>query len=67
MSKDNWVKWAKAAFIRAIKTFGQSAVAAVGTGMIGITEIDLLGIVSIGAGGALLSFLTSLAGLPEVE
>lgn len=67
MDKEYIKKWLKAALIRALKTFGQSAAAAIGTGAIGITDMDLLGILSIGAGGALLSFLTSLAGLPEVE
>lgn len=67
MDKEYIKKWLKAALIRALKTFGQSAAAAIGTGAVGITDMDLLGILSIGAGGALLSFLTSLAGLPEVE
>lgn len=67
MNKDYWAKWAKAAAVRAIKTFGQSAVAAVGTTAIGITQMDVLAVLSVGLGGAFCSILTSLAGLPELE
>ena len=67
MNKEYWKQWAKAAAIRAVKTFGQSAVAAIGTTATGITEMDILGIISIGLGGAFCSILTSLAGLPELE
>lgn len=67
MNTEYWANWAKAALIRALKTFGQSAAAAIGTGAIGITDMDVLGVLSIGLGGAFLSLLTSLAGLPEVK
>lgn len=68
MNTEYWAKWSKAALIRAIKTFAQSILAAVGTEVVGITQMDILGLLSIGLGGAVLSILTSLAtGLPEVE
>lgn len=67
MNTDYWMKWGKAALIRALKTFGQTAASAIGVNAIGITDMDVLGILSIGLGGAFLSILTSLAGLPEVE
>ena len=46
---------------RAIKTFAQASAAVIGTGAMGILELDLLKVVSIGATAALLSILTSVA------
>ena len=65
--KDNSVKWLKAAGIRAVKTFAQTAVALIGTEMVGFTDLDWLHIVSVAGVAAVLSLLTSVAGLPEVE
>lgn len=59
-------KWWKAAGTRAIKTMAQSAVAAIGTSAM-ITEINWAVVVSATLIAGLLSVLTSLAGLPEVE
>lgn len=59
--------WLKAALIRAIKTFAQAMVAQIGAGTIGITEFDWLTALSISAMAAVLSILTSIAGLPEVD
>lgn len=59
-------KWAKAAGIRALKTFCQTAVSLITVGNM-ITEMDWLAIVSISATSAIVSILTSVAGLPEVE
>lgn len=59
-------KWWKAAAIRAIKTVAQTAVATVGAAVV-LTEVDwiMMGSASVLAG--VLSLLTSVAGLPEVE
>ena len=65
--KDNFLKWLKAAGIRAVKTFAQTAVALIGTEMVGFTDLDWLHIVSVAGVAAVLSLLTSVAGLPEVE
>lgn len=59
--------WLKAALIRAIKTFAQAMVAQIGAGTIGITDFDWLTALSISAMAAVLSILTSIAGLPEVD
>lgn len=59
-------KWWKAAGTRAIKTMAQSAVAAIGASAM-ITEINWAVVVSATLIAGLLSVLTSLAGLPEVE
>lgn len=62
----NWKIWIKAAAIRAIKTICQAAIATIGTAAI-ISEIDWKYIVSASLLAGILSLLTSLAGLPEVE
>lgn len=59
-------KWLKAAAIRALKTVAQAAIATIGTTAI-ITEIDWRIVVSSALVAGLLSILTSIAGLPEVE
>ena len=62
----NWKLWAKCAAIRALKTVAQAAVATIGTAAI-ISEIDWKYIVSASLLAGILSLLTSLAGLPEVD
>lgn len=58
--------WWKAAGIRALRTFAQAAIAAIGTTAL-ITEVNWLVVGSTAALAAVLSLLTSLAGLPEVK
>ncbi len=52
--------------IRAVKTLAQTAVATVGTAAV-LAEVNWLMVLSASALAALLSLLTSLAGLPEVK
>ena len=59
-------KWWKAAGIRAIKTVAQTAVATIGTSAV-ISEVNSLVVASASALAGILSLLTSVAGLPEVE
>lgn len=59
-------KWWKAACIRAIKTVAQSAVAAIGTSAL-ISSVDWKVVLSTSALAGVLSILTSIGGLPEVE
>lgn len=66
-SKEYWIKWIKAAGIRAIKTVAQTAVALIGTNAIGITEVNWVGVASGAALAGIVSLLTSLGGIPEVE
>ena len=60
------IDWVKAAGVRALKTVAQTAVATIGSSMI-ISEVNwlLVGSASIVAG--VVSLLTSISGLPEVE
>lgn len=59
--------WIKAALVRAIKTAAQTAVALIGTNAIGITAVDWAAVASAAALAAVVSLLTSVAGLPEVK
>ena len=59
-------KWLKAAGIRAIKTLAQTAVATIGTSAI-LSAVDWKVVVSASILSGILSLLTSVAGIPEVE
>lgn len=59
--------WIKAALVRAIKTVAQTAVALLGTHTVGILEVDWLSVLSASLMAGVLSLLTSIAGLPEVD
>lgn len=60
------MNWVKAAGVRAIKTFAQSMVSILGAAELGIMEADWMAALSVAAMAAVLSLLTSVAGLPEV-
>lgn len=60
------MKWWKAAGIRAIKTVAQCAVATIGTAAV-MSEVNWLSVLSASVLAGLLSLLTSVAGLPEVD
>ena len=66
MKQQGWKRWWRAAGVRAIKTMAQTAVATIGAAAV-LCEVswDVAGSAAVLAG--LLSLLTSLAGLPEVE
>lgn len=59
-------QWWKAAGIRAIKTLAQTAIATIGTSYV-IADVDWKIVASASALAAVLSLLTSVAGLPEVD
>lgn len=58
--------WAKAAGVRAVKTVAQTAVATIGVSAV-MSEVDWLVVGSASLLAGILSVLTSIAGLPEVE
>ena len=59
-------KWWKAAGVRAIKTVAQTAAATIGTSA-AIGDVNWLMVASASLLAGVLSMLTSVAGLPEVE
>ena len=59
-------KWLKAAAIRAVRTVAQSAIAALGCSLT-IYEVDWKYVAGVSVLSGVLSMLTSLAGLPEVD
>ena len=65
--KDKYKKWLKAALIRAARTFGEAALAYIGTGAVVLGDVQWLGVLSSGAFGFICAMLLALTGLPEVE
>ena len=64
--KRNWKAWIKAAGIRAVRTMAQTAIAIIPVA-VSITEVNWTAVIGTAALAGLLSLLTSLAGLPEVD
>ena len=62
----NFKLWFKCAGIRALKTFCQCCLAMIPVDVM-ITQIDWKVVLLTALNATLLSFLTSVAGLPEVE
>lgn len=63
---DKVKQWLKYAGIRAIKTVAQCAVATIGTSAV-MSDVNWVAVVSASALAGILSLLTSLAGIPEVD
>ena len=59
-------KWLKAAAVRAVKTIAQTAVATIGTSAV-LAEVDWVVVASASILAGVLSLLTSIGGLPEVD
>jgi hypothetical protein len=64
--RENFKQWLKCAGIRAIKTICQTAIATIGTSAL-MSEVNWVMVGSASLLAGILSILTSLAGLPEVE
>lgn len=66
MTKNNFKEWLKASLIRAIKTVAQTALAMIPAAVM-ITDINWLVVGGTALTAGILSILTSVAGIPEVE
>ena len=62
----DWKKWFRAAGIRALKTFAQTAVSMLTVGQ-AFMEVNWINVLSVAGVSAVVSLLTSLGGLPEEE
>ena len=60
------IKWAKAASRRAVKTMAQTAVATIGTAAV-LGDVNVPMVISASVLSGVLSILTSVAGLPELD
>lgn len=65
-NKDYWIAWAKAAGLRALRTFAQSLCGAIGASVF-LDQVRWVEALSAAALSAVLSVLMSIGGLPEVE
>lgn len=63
----DWMKWLKAAGIRALKTVAQTAVGMLTGELVGLLEVDWIAVLSVAATAGIVSMLTSVAGLPELD
>ena len=66
MKKRDWIEWTKRAGIRALKTMAQTAVAMLPAAAT-ITAVDWRTVAGMAALAGVVSLLTSLKGLPELE
>lgn len=66
MKTNTFLDWLKAASIRALKTVAQTAVATIGVSAV-MSEVNWIMVGSASLLAGILSLLTSIAGLPELE
>lgn len=62
----DWKKWARAAGVRAVKTVAQTAIGCIGASTV-LAEVSWPVVASASVLAGLVSLLTSVAGLPELE
>lgn len=67
MIKQDFKKWLRAAGIRAIRTWAQGFIALVPTTAVVLSDVNFNVCISGATLAAVISLVTSIAGLPEVE
>lgn len=67
MRETDWVSWLKAAGIRVVKTGAQTLITLIGADMVSIIQLDWAQMLAVTATTMVLSLLTSIAGIPEVD
>lgn len=60
-------RWLVASLVRSLRTFSQGLITLIGSDMINIIDLDWVKMLGIAATMAVVSMLTSIAGLPEVD
>ncbi len=65
-AKTDWKRWFRAAGVRAVRTMAQTAAATIGATAL-LCEVNWLAAASSTLLAGILSLLTSLGGLPELE
>lgn len=63
----DWKNWAKAALIRAVRTFAEAMLAYIGTGALVLGDVNWVAALSAGGFGFVTAILLALTGLPEVD
>ncbi len=63
---DKTKKWIKAAAVRAVKTFAETALSMLTIGQ-AVTDVNWISVLSVSAVATIISFLISIKGLPEVK
>ncbi len=64
---NKYLKWLKAALIRAVRTFAESMLAYIGTGALVLGDVNWTAALSAGGFGFVSAMLLALTGLPEVD
>lgn len=62
----NTIEWFKAASVRAVKTMAQAAIGVIGSSVV-VSSVDWKMVVSASVVAGVVSLLTSIAGIKEVE
>ena len=67
MKTTNWKNWAKAAIVRAIRTFAEAMLAYIGTGALVLGDVNWVAALSAGGFGFITAVLLAMTGLPEAD
>ena len=67
MKTTKWKNWAKAALVRAIRTFAEAMLAYIGTGALVLGDVNWVAALSAGGFGFITAVLLAMTGLPEAE